>query len=141
VPVHCSRERKRQHCTPVPLAHVDGIGKALFQRVCEMDLEGVVAKHELSPYVADRESSTWFKILNSGYSQRIGREEFFERDRHTEPVAGWHDCTLIGRGNLALRAFFRNSEQNATQNPCEGGRHVPMRPLVNIDAAWCCSEY
>lgn len=38
--------------------HVEGSGKALFEKVCSMDLEGVVAKHRYSPYVADRESST-----------------------------------------------------------------------------------
>jgi len=33
---------------PLPLRyvdHVDGFGKALFERVCELDLEGIVAKH------------------------------------------------------------------------------------------------
>ena len=30
--------------------HVEQHGTALFQRVCEMDLEGIVAKHSLAPY-------------------------------------------------------------------------------------------
>ena len=47
-----------------------------------------------SPYVADREETTWYKILNPGYSQRLGREELFERDRHKEAVPGWHRCAL-----------------------------------------------
>src|SRR5256886_16515282 len=38
--------------------------------------------------------STWFKILNREYSQKDGREELFERERHSEPVAGWHVCAL-----------------------------------------------
>ncbi len=42
---------------------------ALFERVCELDLEGIVAKQD-------------------------GREELFERERHSEPVAGWHVCAL-----------------------------------------------
>jgi len=42
---------------------------ALFEKVCGLDLEGVVAKHKRAPYVSDRKSSTWFKILNSSYSQ------------------------------------------------------------------------
>src|SRR5712692_10038598 len=33
--------------------HVEQHGTALFQRVCEMDLEGIVAKHAFGPYVAD----------------------------------------------------------------------------------------
>jgi hypothetical protein len=24
----------------------------------------------------------------------VGREELFEQDRHREPVAGWHSCSL-----------------------------------------------
>ena len=75
---------------PFPLRyvdHVDGSGKALFERVCELDLEGIVGKHKSGPYVTDRESTTWFKIRNRGYSQMLGREELFERERHREPVA------------------------------------------------------
>ena len=34
------------------------------------------------------------QILNPGYSQRLGREELFERDRHKQPVPGWHRCAL-----------------------------------------------
>src|SRR2546427_3974471 len=70
--------------------YIDGHGAALFQRVCELDLEGIVAKQKFGPYVTEREQSTWFKIRNKGYSQMVGREELFERDRHSEPVLGWH---------------------------------------------------
>jgi bifunctional non-homologous end joining protein LigD len=69
--------------------HVDGNGIALFKRVCKLDLEGIVAKHKFGPYVEDREQSTWIKILNRNYSQKIGREELFEGDRQ-EPTPGWH---------------------------------------------------
>ena len=74
--------------------HVDGSGTALFQRVCKLDLEGIVAKQKSGPYTTDREASTWFKIRNPEYSQMAGREELFERERHQEPVAGWHACVL-----------------------------------------------
>jgi ATP-dependent DNA ligase len=74
--------------------YIDGSGKALFGRVCKMDLEGIIAKQKFGPYVADREQSSWFKILNREYSQKDGREELFERERHQEPVAGWHSCVL-----------------------------------------------
>jgi hypothetical protein len=47
-----------------------------------------------APYVTEREHSTWFKILNREYSQKDGSEELFERERHSEPVAGWHLCDL-----------------------------------------------
>ena len=61
-----------------------------------MDLEGIVAKQKSAPYVTEREQSTsWYKILNRGYSQKDGREELFERERHSEPGAGWHVCDLV----------------------------------------------
>jgi len=74
--------------------YIEGCGMALFQRVCELDLEGIVAKQKSAPYVTEREHSTWFEILNRKYSQMQGREELFERERHHEPVAGWHACAL-----------------------------------------------
>jgi len=45
-----------------PLAYVDyveGQGTALFERVGELDLEGIVAKHKYAAYTADRDRSTW----------------------------------------------------------------------------------
>jgi ATP-dependent DNA ligase len=41
--------------------HVEQHGTALFQRVCKMDLEGIVAKHAFGPYVTESERTTWFK--------------------------------------------------------------------------------
>jgi len=69
-----------------------------YFRVCELDLEGIVAKNKFGGYVTEREHSTWFKIRNRAYSQMAGREELFERDRHSEPVAGWHSCDLACAG-------------------------------------------
>src|SRR2546427_9749466 len=54
----------------------------------------IVAKQKFGNYVTEREHSTWFKILNREYSQKNGREQLFERERHQEPVAGWHSCDL-----------------------------------------------
>jgi hypothetical protein len=53
-----------------------------------------VAKHKFGPYVIERENSTCLKIRNREYSQMAGREELFERERHQEPVPGWHSCAL-----------------------------------------------
>ena len=61
-------------CAPLKYTeYIEGCGTALFQRVCELDLEGVVAKQKFGPYVTEREQSTWFKILNRKYSQMLGR--------------------------------------------------------------------
>jgi hypothetical protein len=64
--------------------HVDGDGEKLFRLACEHDLEGIVAKHKGSQYLPDRETS-WIKIRNRSYSQWIGREELFERERGGDP--------------------------------------------------------
>jgi ATP-dependent DNA ligase len=71
---------------------VEGSAVALFERVCKLDLESVVAKQKDAPYVSEREHSTWFKIRNRDYSQMVGREELFERERGNEPAPGWHSC-------------------------------------------------
>jgi hypothetical protein len=31
---------------------------------------------------------------NRAYSQSQGREKLFDRERHREPVPGWHSCEL-----------------------------------------------
>jgi bifunctional non-homologous end joining protein LigD len=59
-----------------------------------VDLEGIVAKHGYGPYVTETQRTTWFKIRNPKYSQMEGREKLFERERHSEPVPGWHSCDL-----------------------------------------------
>ncbi len=57
---------------PPPIIFVDHVfesGIALFEKACELDLEGIVAKHEHPPY--DPARSTWFKIRNTNYSQML----------------------------------------------------------------------
>ncbi len=58
--------------------HIEASGVALFERVCEMDLEGVIAKRKKGLY---REGTTWYKIKNAVYSQAEGRGEVFDRRR------------------------------------------------------------
>jgi bifunctional non-homologous end joining protein LigD len=79
--------------------HIEESGMALFEKACDLDLEGMVAKYKHGPY--DAEQTSWFKIRNRNYSQMVGREELFERERHREPVAGWHTCALAAaQGSL-----------------------------------------
>ena len=74
--------------------HVEGIGEKLFQFACERDLEGIVAKRKFDPYLAD--SATWLKIRNRNYSQWIGREELFERERSSDPDwRNWNNCAEV----------------------------------------------
>ncbi len=84
--------------------HIEQYGKALFERICALDLEGIVAKHNAGAYASERDDSSWVKVLDRNYSQRVGRDELFERDRQREPVPGWHACELAceGRENTGL---------------------------------------
>jgi len=68
--------------------YIDGHGMALFERICELDLEGIVAKQKSAPYVTERERSTWFKILNREYSQKDDREDLFEREAASGACTG-----------------------------------------------------
>ena len=56
---------------------LDGIaarGVALFRKVCEFDLEGIVAKRRADPYGSE---TTWLKVMNRAYSQKQGRGALF----------------------------------------------------------------
>jgi ATP-dependent DNA ligase len=74
--------------------HVERSGVELFERVCKLDLESIVAKYKFGPYGGEDALSTWYKTRNRNYSQMVGRNDLFERDRHKEPVPGWHTCEL-----------------------------------------------
>jgi len=78
--------------------HIEGLGRELFARACELDLEGIVAKQKFAPHTTMREESAWFKIRNPRYSQWAGREELFDREREQVPVPGWHICDLACAG-------------------------------------------
>ena len=70
--------RGRSHLLYVD--HIEQKGCELFQRICELDLEGIVAKRASSIYrVTERPSRDWIKVKNPNYSQAEGREELFER--------------------------------------------------------------
>ena len=56
-----------------------GTGTALFQAVCERDMEGIVAKLANARYTPD--ATTWVKIKNRQYSQAVGRHDFFDPRR------------------------------------------------------------
>jgi hypothetical protein len=58
---------------------------------CSVPTQGAFLSMSIGPYVEAREQSTWIKILNRNYSQKLGKEELFERDRQ-EPTPGWHRC-------------------------------------------------
>ena len=60
--------------------HIEQRGCEFFDKACELDLEGVVAKRKDSRYrVTEKRSPHWIKIKNRTYTQAEGREELFER--------------------------------------------------------------
>jgi len=72
---------------------MDQDGEGLFRFACENDLEGIVAKRKSDPYLPDH--AMWLKIRNHEYSQWIGREELFERERGRDPdFQVWDGCAL-----------------------------------------------
>ena len=74
------------YCDPI-----EDKGETLFSLACERDLEGIVAKRKGDPYLP--EHATWLKIRNRTYSQWIGREELFERERASDPDwQHWNTC-------------------------------------------------
>jgi bifunctional non-homologous end joining protein LigD len=76
--------------------HIQAHGEGLFQLACKHDLEGIVAKRMSDPYLP--EHATWLKIRNRSYSQWIGREELFERER-AGAIPDWHHwnaCAACG---------------------------------------------
>jgi hypothetical protein len=93
------RSREQRTSPEKQPLNVEAQGSALYSRVRDLDIEGIVAKHKDSPYLSETTISTWYKIRNPGYSQMIGRHELFERERHSEPVPAWHTtasgCSLF----------------------------------------------
>jgi bifunctional non-homologous end joining protein LigD len=57
--------------------HIEGVGKQFFNEICELDLEGVVAKRKMGLYREDRPD--WVKIKNRGYTQAEGRHELLTK--------------------------------------------------------------
>ena len=59
--------------------HIETRGHELFEKVCELDLEGIVAKRKNSQYRAtEKPSPYWIKIKNTRYSQAEGRHDLFQ---------------------------------------------------------------
>jgi ATP-dependent DNA ligase len=78
-PQHVKR-LKPSLTAPKYCGHIEREGEEFVKLACEHDLEGIVAKHRFSPYIPDSQPG-WLKIRNTDYSQWVGREELFERER------------------------------------------------------------
>jgi bifunctional non-homologous end joining protein LigD len=59
-------------------SHIEQYGTALYQEICQRDLEGIVCKRRDSVYSS---RSRWLKVKNPNYSQAVGRREMFDKFR------------------------------------------------------------
>jgi ATP-dependent DNA ligase len=50
-----------------------------YELVCQLDLEGIVAKRADSIYDDNPNGRNWIKIKNAAYSQNEGRGDLFKR--------------------------------------------------------------
>src|SRR5262245_43233133 len=70
---------RRSNSSLLYVDYLETHGRGLFEKVCALDLEGIVAKRKDSTYQAtEKPSPHRVKIKNSNYSQAGGRTEFFE---------------------------------------------------------------
>lgn len=56
--------------------HIDARGEDMFERVCDLDLEGSWPTTAGAFYTGASEESTWFKIRNPRYSRGRGAWRF-----------------------------------------------------------------
>ena len=81
------RKARLKEVVPAPpsrllyLDHVEDQGVELFEMVCKLDLEGIVAKPKQSPYRELDGKPLWIKVKNPDYTQAEGRRELFNGRR------------------------------------------------------------
>lgn len=71
---------------------IDEHGRELFDVVCGLDLEGIVAKRKSDTYDA---RTRWLKIKNRNYSQAEGRRELFDRWNGRDEVSVGGSASLV----------------------------------------------
>jgi bifunctional non-homologous end joining protein LigD len=73
---------RRKRSPVLYVDHIEAHGCQFFEKVCELDLEGIVAKRKSAAYRAtEKPSPYWIKVKNPRYWQAEGREELF----HPQP--------------------------------------------------------
>ena len=71
---------RRKRSPVLYVDHIETRGRPFFEKVCELDLEGIVAKRKTAAYrPTEKPSPYWVKIKNPKYSQAERREELFDR--------------------------------------------------------------
>lgn len=65
--------------------HVAHRGVKLFEKACQTNCEGIIAKWAEGTDHVDGRTTSWLKIKNPDYSQMEGRREVFERRSDVRP--------------------------------------------------------
>ena len=105
--------------------HIDGDGEGLFRLACERDLEGIVAKRKGDPYLP--EHAQWLKVRNQEYSQWVGREELFERERGSNPdFHVWDSCALASEKVANEESRQRNVRSAERRSFFDRSRSTPQ---------------
>jgi hypothetical protein len=91
--------------------YVEAKGRELFDKACELDLEGIVAKRKTSRYRStEKPSPYWIKTKNACYSRAEGRAEMFDElsRRHAlgnesvqaavKDLSGWPEAITTSSG-------------------------------------------
>ena len=74
---------RRKRSPVLYVDHIQAHGRQFFEKVCELDLEGMVAKRKSAAYRAtEKPSPYWIKVKNPKYSQAEGRNELFNPQHH-----------------------------------------------------------
>src|SRR5215469_5455100 len=69
---------RRKRSPVLCVDHIEADGRQFFEKVCELDLEGIVVKRKSAAYRAtEKPSAYWVKIKNPKYSLAEGRDELF----------------------------------------------------------------
>jgi hypothetical protein len=69
-------DMKRKSSSVGCVSYVDRDALKLFELVKKRDLEGLVVKRKDSKYT---QRTLWYKVLNPTYTEKTGRQEFFQR--------------------------------------------------------------
>jgi hypothetical protein len=111
-----------------------GCGKSLFRAVCDLDLEGIIAKRLEDPYDAER--TKWWKILNPTYSQKEGRSELFER-RGSNMVEGLTRYDIQVRAAPVLQDQLQ-SESGDFEGAFQAATRRRAEALIVVVPEYCC---
>ena len=103
--------------------HIEGSGVALFQRVCKLDLEGIVAKYKFGPYGPDGNAlSTPVQVATAAIHKSL-------EGPNCSSVTDTKNSSWLARVRTGVRRC-RKLKSNPCAERLEGHRSIPGTTLV-----------